>query len=288
MGIDVSAPLNWWGGADMRKAVYDKEDDPRRGRVDYSPVLHGPIMFAWPLGTVALDCTWYGDIKINGTVAVPSRQVLTISHGSHVFFSKGAGLKINGKIIARGEKGERIAFSSAGATPGDAWDEILLDHATGSVFSNCDFSGATWGIHSHFTNLIVSECTFTGNYGGIRFHSGPMEIHRSVFDKNTIGLRAFRGSAIISGNTIMRNEVGIFVREQGGGLTIKDNNIVDNEYGIRSGDFNTEDINAASNWWGGVNPADAIYDGRTEPGIGMVRFEPRRVEPFEIDGRKGK
>jgi hypothetical protein len=116
-----------------------------------------------------------------------------------------------------------------------------------------------------------------------------MEIHRSVFDKNTIGLRAFRGSAIINGNTITRNEVGIFVRERGGGLTIKDNNIVDNlEYGIRSGDFNTEDINAASNWWGRVNPADAIYDGRKEPGIGVVRFDPRRSEPFEIDGRKGK
>ena len=288
-GSDVSAPLNWWGGADMRKAVYDKEADPRKGRVDYSPVLHGPIMFTWPLGNVAVDSTWYGDIKINGTVAAPSGQVLTISPRSHVFFSKGAGLKIYGKIIAMGKKGERIVFSSAAETPSDAWDEILLDHATGSVFSNCDFSGATWGIHSHFTNLIVSDCTFTGNYGGIRFQSGPVEIHGSVFDKNTIGLRAFRGSAIINGNTIMRNEVGIFVRERGGGLTIKDNNIVDNlEYSIRSGDFNTEDINAASNWWGRVNPADAIYDGRIEPGIGVVRFEPRRAEPFEIDGRKGK
>ena len=154
----------------MRKAVYDKEADPRKGRVDYSPVLHGPIMFTWPLGNVAVDSTWYGDIKINGTVAAPSGQVLTISPRSHVFFSKGAGLKIYGKIIAMGKKGERIVFSSAAETPSDAWDEILLDHATGSVFSNCDFSGATWGIHSHFTNLIVSDCTFTGNYGGIRFH----------------------------------------------------------------------------------------------------------------------
>jgi parallel beta-helix repeat protein len=288
-GSDVSAPLNWWGGADLRKVVYDKEADPRKGRVNYSPITHGPIMFTWPLGNVAVDCTWYGDIKINGTVTVPSGHILAISPRSHVFFAKGAGLKISGKITAIGKHGERISFSSTAETPGDAWDEILLDHATGSVFFYCDFTGATWSIHSHFTNLFVSDCTFTGNYGGIRFQSGPVEIHRSVFDKNTVGLRAFRGSAVIKGNSIMRNEIGIFVRERGGGLTIKDNNIVDNlEYGIRSGDFNTEDINAASNWWGRVNPVDAIYDGRKEPGIGMVRFEPRRAEPFEIDVREGK
>jgi parallel beta-helix repeat protein len=286
---DVSAPLNWWGDADMRKVIYDKETDPRKGSVDYSPVIHGPMMFTWPLGGVPVDCTWYGDIIINGAVAVPSGHVLTVSPRSHVFFSKGAGLKINGKITAIGKKEERITFSSTAETPGGAWDEILLDHATGSVFSNCDFYGATWGIHSHFTDLMVSECTFTGNYGGIRFQSGPVEIHRSLFDRNTIGLRAFRGSALINGNTITRNEVGIFVRERGGGLTIKHNNIVDNiEYGIRSGDFNTEDINAANNWWGRENPADSIFDGRKEPGIGVVRFEPRSAEPFEIDGRKGR
>jgi hypothetical protein len=284
---DVSAPLNWWGDADMHQVIYDKEIDPRKGSVDFSPAIHGPITFTWPLGSVETGSTWNGDIKISGTVIVPSGRTLTISPRSRVFFSKGAGLKIYGKIVAIGEKKGRITFSSTAETPGDAWDEILLDHATGSVFSNCDFHGATWGIHSHFTDLIVSGCTFTGNYGGIRFQSGPVEIRRSLFDKNTIGLRAFRGSAVIDGNTIMRNEVGIFVRERGGGLTIEHNNIVDNiDYGIRSGDFNSENINAANNWWGSQNPADAIFDGRKEPGIGMVRFEPHNAEPFEMDGQR--
>ena len=111
-----------------------------------------------------------------------------------------------------------------------------------------------------------------------------MEIKHSIFEGNSIALRAYKGSAVITENVITRNEVGIFVRDKGGELTIRKNNIFANsEYNIRSGDFNDEDINATENWWGDGDPADKIFDGRKEPGIGRVHYEPYAKEPFKID-----
>ncbi len=283
---DVSAPMNWWGGADINRVIFDKKDDRTRGRVNYSPVSDIPITFTWPLSTVPTDSTWYGYVNVAQTVTVLPERTLVIYPRTRVLFSKGAGLKVGGRILASGTRDGRILFTSLRDKSASAWDEILLDHATGSTFTYCDINYATWGIHSHFTDLSVNFCTFTENYGGIRFRSGPIEIRHTLFEKNSIGIRAFRGSAVISNNNITGNETGIFVREKGSGLTIKNNNIVENrDYGIRSGDFNDEDINAPENWWGAGNAADAIFDGRNESGTGVVRYEPVSREPNITDDR---
>jgi parallel beta-helix repeat protein len=116
----------------------------------------------------------------------------------------------------------------------------------------------------------------------MRFRSGPVEIKRSIFEGNYIGMRAYRGNAVISDNIITKNEIGIFVREKGGGLTITHNNLFGNSgYNIRVGDFNDEDVSAPGNWWGYGAPADKLFDGRTEPGIGKVIYEPYLKAPVE-------
>jgi parallel beta-helix repeat protein len=283
---DISAPMNWWGDTDINRVIFDKKDDPTRGRVNYSPSSDNAIPYTWPLSTVPADSTWYGEVKVAETVTVPPGRTLVISPHTRVLFSEGAGLKVRGRVQAVGTRDGRILFTSLQERKAGAWDEIYLDHATGSTFTYCDINYATWGIHSHFTNLAVNHCSFSENYGGIRFRSGPIEIRSSVFKKNSIGIRAFWGSAVISNNDISGNDTGIFVREKGSGLTIKNNNIVDNhDYGVRSGDFNDEDVNAAENWWGTGSAADAIFDGRNESGTGVVRYEPISKKPYVTDDR---
>ena len=49
-------------------------------------------------------------------------------------------------------------------------------------------------------------------------------------------------------------------------------------YNIRVGDFNLEDVDARDNWWGTDDPAGTIFDGRREPGVGKVIFEPFLTE----------
>jgi parallel beta-helix repeat protein len=277
---DIAAPGNWWGNENLKTVIYDKEDDSTRGRVTYDPVDKYPSVFLWPLDDVPVDITLFGGIKMNGEINIPRGSTLHVSPGTRVLLGPGAGIVVSGTIQSRGERSNRITFTSDGSTSG-SWNEILLDHATDSAFTFCDFSRATWAIHSHFTNLSVSNCSFKNNYGGIRFQSGPLEIQSSVFQDNTIGIRAFRGSAVIKNNTISKNEVGIFIREKGSGVRIRNNNIVDNRaYGIRSGDFNNEDIDAVENWWGPGKASQAIFDGSNEAGIGIVRFEPVSKKPF--------
>jgi hypothetical protein len=118
----------------------------------------------------------------------------------------------------------------------------------------------------------------------MRFRSGPVTVRQSVFSDNGIGIRSYLGNGIFEENVITGNEIGLFVRERGGGLVIRSNNFFANsEYNIRSGDFNTEDIPASGNWWGTSTPASTIYDGRIEEGIGKVLFEPFLKEPVKLD-----
>jgi parallel beta-helix repeat protein len=189
---------------------------------------------------------------------------------------------VKGRLIAKGQSNNKIRFTSDRKKGAGDWDEIQLEYATGSIISDCIFEYATWGLHSHFTNLIVSDSYFTNNFGGMRFRSGPAEIRDSVFEGNSIGIRAYIGNAVIKGNTIRKNDVGIFIREKGGGLVVKGNNFIDNSgYAIRVGDFNTEDVKAQGNWWGGVDPVSTIFDEKDEPGIGRVLLDPVLAEPVK-------
>lgn len=280
---NISAPENWWGDGNTDDTIYDKGDEQGRGKVDYLPAKKGPVNYTWPVRTVLSNITWNNSIDIRDQVEVRSGKTLTIAPGTKVFFSKGAGMKISSaRFSAAGEKNRRITFTSLERGDGSLWDEILLEHADGSMISYCDFEYATWGVHSHFTVLKVNNSRFIRNQGGMRFRSGPVEITGSLFKENGIGIRAFMANALIEKNNIYGNETGIFVREGGGGLTIRRNNIYSNtNYNIRAGDFNTEDVNAKENWWGTANPAATIFDARREPGIGTVVFEPVLTERVE-------
>ena len=276
---DVAASGNWWGGDDPAKVVFDKRSDSSRGRVVHDKASAQPFRFAWPLQTIPSDVIWRGVIAVSQPVTVLSGAELSVAPETTVEFSEGAGMLVKGRLIAKGQIDRKIRFTSDRRQGAGDWDEIQLEYATGSIISNCIFEYATWGLHSHFTNLVVSDSYFANNFGGMRFRSGPAEIRDSTFENNSIGIRAYIGNAVIRGNTIKKNETGIFVREKGGGLVISGNNIHDNSnYGIRVGDFNTEDVNARGNWWGG-EPSSAIFDERNEPGIGKVIYEPVLAAP---------
>jgi len=279
----VAAPANWWGTDDPAKVILDKRREPSRGSVSHEKAYNRPLRFTWPLQTVSSDTIWRGEIFISGNTSVMNNTTLKIMPGTTVRFAHDTGLLIKGRMLAEGKPEQRIVFTSVDKKAASEWDEIQLEYATGSVISNCVFEYATWGLHSHFTNLTISDSLFTNNFGGMRFRSGPVVIGRSVFEHNSIGIRSYIGNAVIKDNVITKNETGIFVREKGGGLSITRNNIFDNSnYNLRVGDFNNEDVPARDNWWGNSEPLATIFDGRSEPGIGNVLFEPFSSEPFRI------
>jgi Right handed beta helix region len=281
---DVMAQRNWWGGEKPEKVIFDKSRDATKGMVDHGEPAAAPFLFHWPLATIEASLTWRGDIAIGTEVSVSSGATLTVAPRTRVHFAKGCGLTVSGRIIANGVREGRIYFSSSDKKEAAAWGEILLEHADGSSFSHCVIEYATWGLHSHFTHLAIKNSLFRHNSGGIRFRSGPLEIRNSVFADNSVGIRSYRGNAVIAENLITRNGTGIFVREKGGGLTIRGNNFSANaDYNLRVGDFNDEDVDARENWWGSESPRDTIRDGRAEPGIGIVHYEPYLREPGKLE-----
>ncbi|WP_306536066.1 right-handed parallel beta-helix repeat-containing protein [Geobacter sp.] len=286
---DVSARANWWGGENPERVVFDRRDDPALGRVHHDTASAVPLPFVWPVQSVATDAVWRGVITVAAPTAVLPGAVLTVAPGTTVQFANGMGLEVKGKLIALGNRDSRIVFTSVERKGASDWNEILLEYATGSAIAHCLIEYATWGIHSHFTDLSVADSVISNNYGGMRFRSGPVEIRRSTFRGNTIGIRSYIGNALIADNLITENETGIFVREKGGGLTVTGNTISGNSgYNMRIGDFNDEDVNARGNWWGDGDPGATIFDGRQEPGIGMVLYEPYLSKPPSIGPGRGE
>lgn len=281
---DMAAQDNWWGGT-PDKVIGDKRLDPKRGRVGYDPASQAPHPVSWPLKEISADVIWYGAVMVDSAVTVLKGNTLVIAPGSRVLFAKDTGLTVQGKLDASGTKEQKITFGAQKVNEDSLWDEIMLEYAEGSRIAHCIFEYATWGLHSHFTNLTVTDSIFRKNAGGMRFRSGPMLITRSVFTGNGIGIRSYRGNAVIRENLITDNDTGIFVREKGSGLNITNNNLAANRgYGVRIGDFNDEDVSARENWWGPGEPQQYLFDGRSEPGIGTIMYEPFLREPPRLEG----
>jgi hypothetical protein len=284
---DIDARNNWWGDSDLAKEIYDGNDEPGLGLVNFEARRPAPISFVWPLAAIKSNTLWGGAILVKEMVAIGQGATLTVSPGSTVEFSApDSGLLVNGVFKAAGTTDARIVFTSTGQKgPGD-WRGIQLERATGSVVANCDFSYAGYGLHIHFVPMAITGCRFINNDLGIRFRSGPIKLSRSLFRGNRIGVRSFLGNMDIFENEFNRNEIGIFIREGGGGVKIHHNNFSDNDrYNLRLGDFNKEDVDAGRNWWGTDHPGDKIFDGHQEPYIGTVLVEPVLTAPVDLTGK---
>lgn len=281
---DIEAGGNWWGGDSPDAVVFDKRTDPARGRVKSAGNLPNPLPFTWPFAELSGNLALAGEIILQSAHKVPQNSVLSVLPGTTVRFGNGAGLTVHGKLLSNGTAAHPITFTSLTDKKPGAWDEIVLEQALDSSITQTIIEYATWGIHGHFTNLNIDHILARYNTGGMRFRSGPVTIRQSVFRKNGIGIRSYMGNGTIEETVLTENEVGLFVRERGSGLTLSRNNFFANsDYNIRSGDFNTEDIPAAGNWWGSLHPAETFYDGRQEEGVGKVLFEPFLTEPMQLE-----
>lgn len=281
---DVAADGNWWGGETPAAVVFDKRKDPARGAVKADRFLPAPLAFTWPVEELSGNLILAGEIIFKRAQLVPANSVLSVAAGTTVRFAANTGLTVHGKLLSKGTKTQPVTFTSLADKKPGAWNEIVLEQALDSAIAHTIIEYATWGIHGHFTNLTLDHILVRHNAGGMRFRSGPVTVKNSVFRENGIGIRSYMGNALIESNIIAENEVGLFVRERGSGLTISGNNFFANsDYNIRSGDFNSEDIQATGNWWGTSTPGETIFDGRQEEGVGKVIFEPFLTQPLKLE-----
>jgi len=290
-GSDVFAANNWFGDSpDMERLIFDHADDAKAGRVIVDPRSRGRHG-ALTLGNAAItvDTRWRGDVEIHGVVNLRDGAALAIEPGTRVRFAfrdydgDGAGdagisVKSGGRIVAA----DAVFDSLEPDARASSWGEISLDHAGASVFSRAEFRHASWGLHLHYTNADIVGCRFEDNFGGARMRSGPVRISKNSFIRNEIGIRLFHSSPIVTENLFTGNRTAVFCREGCGETRIRGNDFIGNiEYDIKLGDAQTEDVDAAGNWWiGGEKNSSGgkFFDGLREPYIGRVRTAPRLLK----------
>ena len=278
---DVSAPGNWYGNADLGQVIFDKNDDPSKGRLDHKPVRKGPVPFAWPLAEINDDTTWDGEFIVPRKVTVLQGAILQIEPGSVVKFAEDRGMWVNGSIEAVGEPQKRILFTALNGTTDVHWHQLMVEKGRGD-FINCDFEYANTALHSHDSQINVRGCTFLHNKKGSMFKGGRVEIRQSEFVNNEFGIVPNLAVGFVTGNVIKENKVGILVRDdKEGKVLFRFNHIYNNlRYDVQMGEFNSGDIDVTNNWWGKDGPV--IFDEKDEPGTGKAIYVPYAKGPVKL------
>lgn len=235
------------------------------------------------------DTQWSGSILIDGQVEVLRSAKLTITPGTDITFAyrdenrDGLGdgtLVVRGELVAVGTKQKPIRFRSAKTNPqpGD-WLEIAVDFSRNVHLRYCEIRDSAYTLHAHFTSGLVEDCHIHHNIDGCRIGQATFEFRHNLVEHNAGKGINFRNSRVkVFNNLIRNNAAGIFLFENDQPFEIRDNNLFDNQYQLRLGDFYTADVDLQENWWGTTDEAEIrkrVYDRQVDPEIGSVTLKPR-------------
>lgn len=237
------------------------------------------------------EARWDGEVKIDGIVIVAKGGSLSIAQGTRVIFSvrdddgDGIGdseLRVEGSLEVTGTERDPVIFTSAAVNPGPAdWKYIMINHADGARVSNAVIEYAYSGIQIHYTRGFFSGLVARHNVDGFRFSTAPVILENSLLTQNVNGIRfEERGAgATVRRNVLSDNKVGIFAVIKCRGMTVFEENVLENnlDYNVKMGERQSEDIPMKGNWWGHLESAaieNTFFDGRIEPEVGRVLFEP--------------
>lgn len=233
---------------------------------------------------------WKGEVVIDGIVAVRKGGKLKILPGTHIAFvvkdydGDGIGdgeLNVEGQIECIGTKDAPIVFTAmTDKVEPSSWKYVMVNHAEKADFEWTIFEGAFSGLQIHFTNAKVNFCVFRKNIDGLRFSTVNIKVFNCMMIENKHGIRYEErdSTGIVCGCTITNNEIGIFpVTHCKGKLLFKFNNIYENEYNVKIGDEQKENLSFAYNYFGSRSYKDVrktIYDKYYDKNLPTVKFKP--------------
>jgi len=243
------------------------------------------------------EATWSGEKHVNGVVIVTGSGTLIIDEGTIIRFEPrddngdGIGdseLRVEGTINVMGTEKDRVIFTSASKNPLPAdWKYLMINHADDALINYATFEYAFSGVQIHYTKGEFRGLLCRRNIDGFRFSTAPILLEMSVITENENGIRfEERGAgAKLVGNRISGNRVGVFAVVKCRGLTLFSDNIIeDNEnYNVKLGERQTEDLPLPGNWWGSTSHEkieETFFDARLESMLGRVIYRPfLKVKP---------
>jgi len=253
----------------------------------------GPLYY--DKGVIDKDTTWSGTVYIKGQTVVKKGATLTILPGTTVKFQWsdedgdkiGDGeLNVEGRIIAKGAKDNMITFTSAREQPAQKdWTFMMISVNKDSLVEYCIFEYAFSGVQVHYSSAVISNNIMRHNFEGLRFSTTDVVIEHNEFTDNTYGIRyESRGSRTdVTKNVFRDNEYAFFpVQKCSDTVKIRGNTIISDNYNVKMGDGQREDLDYTMNWWGTTNPAEIesnFFDGRKDGSLGKVIYEPALAGP---------
>ena len=260
-------------------------------------VAPGPTPFS---GTIIEDVTWHAGASpyvLEGPVTIRDKATLTIEPGT-IIQSAGSGLRVEGRLLARGDEGRLIIFAGQDHK---SWEGIYFCNVKGrkNLVQSCRVGDAEAGIVCQSSSPVIKDCEFVNNIDGIRVigaFSEPEVLKNTIHKNNGIGLVVQEGARpTIEGNTIRENRKGgvlvegaapilvhnMIVQNSGWGVSvvksdaeIRENNIHDNEPYDMTGAMSGEPFRARDNWWGTKNGLDVLAQIKGRIDIGSILDAP--------------
>jgi TonB family protein len=178
-------------------------------------------------GTLTGNIRWSGTVRIRGDVTIAASARLTIMPGTQVLFDASKDLTrsgidptrseliIRGYLIAKGEIGNKITFSSAASSPrmGD-WHGIQFLHVqTQSILDYIIVEYAHNGLTIKNSNIQItnSEIRYNFNAGILaEVKAAPKILHNIISENDYAGIVCTLGARpVLTGNLITLNRIGV-------------------------------------------------------------------------------
>lgn len=236
---------------------------------------------------------WKGRVEVGGVLLVDRDAHLRIEPGTEVVFlhvdedGDGIGdgqLNVLGTLTAVGTPSQPIIFRSDRGRKKD-WTFLHLSGNRDSRIAHSVFRDAFTGIQLHYVNADVSNCLFFNNHEGLRYSTIRGEIRHNAFLGNTVGVR-FEGRqsrVLVGKNLFLDNDIAVFPVTQGShDDRFRSNVFSSRDYNVRIGLEQKDDLDFSHNFWGVSSRdriLDTIFDGRDDPSLGTVEFEPFLPDP---------
>jgi hypothetical protein len=240
-----------------------------------TPVTPGPTSVR---GSIREDTIWFSGASpyiLEDTVTVEARATLTVEPGA-VIRSKGMGLLIYGKLLARGDQSNLITLEPV--APNQEWKGVVFQGTKNdeSAVEYAKITGAQAGISCFSSSPLIANNDISQNRVGLRILEpfSKSRIYGNVISANTVAGAEIGGGAapVLEENEIRANrQDGVLAREanpslfknrilNNGGVGVRlissparlaQNNIHDNQgYEVFNSLERDVPVDANDNWWG--------------------------------------
>ncbi|MCF2874964.1 MULTISPECIES: Ig-like domain-containing protein [unclassified Tenacibaculum] len=168
-------------------------------------------------GAISSDTTWSlanSPYIITGNTVVFSNSILTIEPGVVIKFNNDVQLRVQGSLIAKGNKNNNIIFTSNNSTPQKgAWQEINLEFNASFIFEYVTVEYASNALrYNYVKSSSIKNSIFQFNNSAIKVDPGrsqwPIYIDHTKFLNNDKGIANYHDEVNLTNCEFKNNRIG--------------------------------------------------------------------------------